>query len=59
MHIRDKRPHPSKVKDLLADSCTRAALNECCSIIKSLPYVSVTLVFLAEFYERAGAFLGH
>lgn len=43
MHIKDKRPHPSKVKDLLADSCNRVALNECCSIIKSLPYVSLNL----------------
>lgn len=47
-----KRPHPAKVNDLLADSCTRVALNERCSIIKFLPYVSVTL-FLLQIFMRS------
>lgn len=62
MHIRDKRPHPSKVKDLLAgqlhQSCTRAAPNECCNIIKSLPCASLTVAcrHRSFFYAFTGIF---
>lgn len=55
MHIRDERPHPSKVRDLLAGSCARVPLNECCSIIKSLARVSITLALLIFMQEH---FLG-
>lgn len=60
MHIRDKATASlQKVKDLLANSCSRVAPNERRRIIKSLPYVSPTLPPLADFYALQEPFYGH